>query len=157
MTVTVRPARPSDADDLGRMGAALARLHHAWDEQRFMLAESLEDGYRSWLSREAENKKAVVLVAELEARVVGYAYGRAEGRDWNMLVDPHGGFHDLWVDAEARCHGVGEKLVLETIERFKALGVPRIVLHTAAKNEAAQRFFAKQGWRPTMVEMTREL
>jgi hypothetical protein len=27
---------------------------------------------------------------------------------------------------------------------------------SATKNESAQRFFAKLGWRPTMVEMTRE-
>jgi RimJ/RimL family protein N-acetyltransferase len=43
------------------------------------------------------------------------------------------------------------------MKRLVALGAPRVVLHTAAKNEAAQRMFAKLGWRPTMVEMTREV
>ncbi len=157
MSVTIRSAKTSDGEALGRMGATLARLHHAWDEQRFMLVDDLEAGYRWWLLREAKNKKAVVIVAELDGQVVGYAYGRAEGRDWNLLIDPHGGFHDLWVDPEARCHGAGEKLVKEMIERLKALGIPRIVLSTAAKNEAAQRFFAKLGFRPTMIEMTREV
>jgi RimJ/RimL family protein N-acetyltransferase len=31
-----------------------------------------------------------------------------------------------------------------------------VVLWTAALNEAAQRFFASAGFRPTMVEMTRK-
>ena len=35
-------------------------------------------------------------------------------------------------------------------------GAPRVVLHTAALNEAAQRFFERLGFRRTMIEMTRE-
>ena len=33
----------------------------------------------------------------------------------------------------------------------------RVVLSTAAHNEAAQRLFAGEGFRRTMIEMTREL
>jgi len=35
--------------------------------------------------------------------------------------------------------------------------VPRVVLSTAAQKEAAQRHFARMGFRRTMIEMTREL
>jgi RimJ/RimL family protein N-acetyltransferase len=35
-------------------------------------------------------------------------------------------------------------------------GAPRIILSTAKRNEAAQRLFARHGFRPTMIEMTRE-
>lgn len=156
MSVTIRPAKPSDAPVLGRMGAALARLHHDYDPQRFMLPNDVESGYRWWLGKEAKNKEAVVVVAEMDGEVVGYAYGRVEGVDWNMLLDRCGGFHDIWVDEKARRAGVGVLLAEELMQRLTALGVPRVVLHTAAKNEAAQRLFAKLGWRPTMVEMTRE-
>lgn len=156
MPVTLRPAKPSDAPTLGRMGAALARLHHEFDPQRFMLPDDVESGYRWWLGREAKKQDAVVIVAELDGEVVGYAYGRVEGVDWNALLDRCGGFHDLWVDEKARRAGVGVMLAEELMRRLTALGVPRVVLHTAAKNEPAQRLFAKLGWRPTMVEMTRE-
>ncbi|MCP3144661.1 GNAT family N-acetyltransferase [Pyxidicoccus xibeiensis] len=156
MPVTLRPAKPSDAPALGRMGAALARQHHDFDPQRFMLPDDVESGYRWWLGKEAQNKKAVVIVAELDGEVVGYAYGRIEEVDWNMLLDRCGGFHDIWVDEKVRRVGVGVLLAEELMKRLTALGVPRVVLHTAARNEAAQRMFAKLGWRPTMVEMTRE-
>lgn len=156
MSVTVRPAKSSDLPALGRMGAALARLHHEFDPQRFMLPDDVEGGYRWWLGREAKKKDAVVIVAELDGEVVGYAYGRMEGVDWNALLDRSGGFHDIWVEEKARRAGVGVLLAEELMKRLTALGVPRMVLHTAAKNEAAQRMFAKLGWRPTMVEMTRE-
>ncbi|MCK8503408.1 MULTISPECIES: GNAT family N-acetyltransferase [Myxococcus] len=156
MAVTVRPAQPSDEPALGRMGAALAQLHHDFDQQRFMLPDDVESGYRWWLGREARKADAVVIVAEMDGEVVGYAYGRVEPVDWNALLDRSGGFHDLWVDAKARKAGVGAQLAEELMRRLTALGVPRVVLHTAAKNEAAQRMFARLGWRPTMVEMTRE-
>jgi ribosomal protein S18 acetylase RimI-like enzyme len=51
---------------------------------------------------------------------------------------------------------VGAKLVLETCRRLEALGAPRVLLHTAVQNEAAQALFEKLGFRSTMIEMTRE-
>jgi ribosomal protein S18 acetylase RimI-like enzyme len=41
--------------------------------------------------------------------------------------------------------------------RLGELGAPRVVLMTAAKNDAAQRFFESMGFRRTMIEMTLEL
>jgi len=138
------------------MGAALAHLHHAFDAARFMLPEDLEKGYRWWLGRELAASDAVVLVAEVKGQVAGYAYGRIEARDWNALLDACGAFHDLWVDEAARRAGAGALLAEEMLKRLQQLGAPRVVLHAAARNESAQRLFARLGWRPTMVEMTRE-
>lgn len=142
------------------MGAALARLHHQLDPQRFMLPEGggaqLESGYAGWLDKELRSATAVVLVAEHGGRRMGYAYGRKEGRDWNSLRDACGVFVDLWVDPAARGQGAGAKLAEALMARLTALGVPRVVLMTASGNQAAQRLFARLGWRPTMVEMTRE-
>lgn len=152
----IRPAIAQDADALGRMGAALAAQHHAFDAQRFMLPEGVELGYRHWLSQEAQKPEAVVCVAEHDGRVVGYAYGRLEERDWNALRDRCGVLHDIWVDAEARRLGTGRQLTEAVAGRLEALGAPRVVLSTAAKNGSAQAFFERLGWRRTMVEFTRE-
>jgi ribosomal protein S18 acetylase RimI-like enzyme len=157
MTITVRPATPADVPALGRMGAALARLHHEFDRARFMLPDDVESGYAWWLGRELQSKEAVVLVAERDGEAVGYAYGRLEGRDWNALLDACGCLHDLWVDEAARRAGAGEALAEAAARRLGELGAPRVVLSTAAKNEAAQRLFARLGFRPTMSEMTREV
>jgi ribosomal protein S18 acetylase RimI-like enzyme len=158
MSVLIRSARAEDASALGRMGGALVRLHHAYDAERFMKPEEdVESGYRWWLSRELKRRGAVVLVAEREGRVVGYAYATVEGRDWNALLDAHGELHDLWVEESERGGGVGSLLAREMIRRLRAQGVPRIILMTASRNEAARRLFERLGWRPTMVELTREV
>jgi ribosomal protein S18 acetylase RimI-like enzyme len=157
MTILVRQATSEDVPALGRMGGALARLHHDFDRERFMLPDDVEAGYAWWLGRELTSAEAVVLVAEREGEIVGYAYGRLEGRDWNALLDACGVLHDLWVDETARRSGAGARLVEAAVRQLGELGAPRVVLSAAAKNERAQRLFASLGFRPTMVEMTREL
>jgi RimJ/RimL family protein N-acetyltransferase len=42
-----------------------------------------------------------------------------------------------------------------TLAALEGLGAPRIVLSTAVRNEPAQRLFARAGFQPTMIEMTR--
>ena len=161
LDITIRRAKKSDGPALGRYGVALMRQHHDFDAERFMLptrmsSRMMEAGYRWWLLREARSKKAVVLVAERKGKPIGYAYGRLEGRDWYAYRDACGMFHDLWVDEAARSQGVGARLAEEMMQRLRELGAPRVVLSTAVKNEPAQRLFRKLGWRPTMIEMTRE-
>ncbi|HEU4405276.1 MAG TPA: GNAT family N-acetyltransferase [Polyangiaceae bacterium] len=157
MTILVRPATPADAPALGRMGGALARLHHDFDRERFMLPDDVESGYAWWLGRELTSDEAVVLVAEQGGEIVGYAYGRLEGRDWNALLDACGVLHDLWVDEGARRSGAGARLAEAMLRRLRELGAPRVVLSAAVKNEPARRLFGGLGFRPTLVEMTCEL
>ena len=159
MDFSIRPAEDDDLADLGRMGAALVKLHHSLDSQRFFMHDGpIEEGYGRWLVRTSKNvERSVVLVAESEGRVVGYAWGTLEERDWMQLRDACGALQDIWVDDVARRSGVARALIEELTAKLKDKGAPRIVLMTAAKNEDAQRFFEAMGFRRTMIEMTREL
>ncbi|MCL2448179.1 MAG: GNAT family N-acetyltransferase [Polyangiaceae bacterium] len=99
---------------------------------------------------------AVVLVAYRDELCVGYAYGTLEERDWNMLLDAHGALHDVFVTEVARRGGLGRRLVMAMVDELTRLGAPRVVLSTMVGNEAAQRLFRGCGFRPTMLEMTRD-
>jgi ribosomal protein S18 acetylase RimI-like enzyme len=154
----VRSMTRDDLPAVGKLAAALVRFHHATDPQRFLLVDHVEVGYARYFGREL-NDEAVVLLSAIDTAtdaVVGYAYGRLEARDWNMLLDAHGALHDVLVTDEARGHGVGESLVREVCRRLDAKGAPRIVLNTMESNTQAQALFAKLGFRKTMLEMTRE-
>jgi ribosomal protein S18 acetylase RimI-like enzyme len=156
----VRPAVAADAPELGRLAAALVRLHHDWDGRRFIPAPpDVEAGYAGFLAGQLREERSVVLVAELPERpgaLVGYAYGTVNGRDWNMLLGPHGVVHDVYVDPEARRRGVARALTLALCEALERKGAPRVLLHSATANAQAQALFASLGFRPTMIEMTRE-
>ena len=161
---SVRPAIRADLPAVARLAASLVRLHHGFDPDRFLCMEPLEPGYERFLGGELADDDAVILVAVARAsassedgeRVVGYAYGRLEPRDWNELLDACGKIHDVYVDEAARGQGAAKVLVEAMVARLESKGAPRVVLLSATPNVAAQRLFAKLGFRPTMVEMTRE-
>jgi len=157
--MVVRPARPADLPAVSLLAAELVRLHHRLDPQRFLLVEPVEKGYQWFFSRELKRKGAIILVAEDDAdsRLLGYAYGTLEDRNWNDLLDACGKLNDLYVDASARRHGAGRALVTAMFAALKAKGAPRVVLLTAWKNPEAHTFFEALGFRRTMLEMTAEL
>lgn len=161
-SLRVRPAVLEDLPEVARFAAQLVRLHHALDPHRFMCLEPIEPGYERWFSGELGKPGVVIVVAEQPGGdaappIVGYAYGRLEPRDWNSLLDACGALHDIFVAEGARRLGAGGLLLEAVSARLRALGAPRVVLHTAAQNTAAQRLFERFGFRRTMIEMTLEL
>ena len=154
--IAVRAAQRADLPHLAKLAAKLVRLHHAFDPERFFCPDQVEQGYEWWFGQELGREQVVLLAAERGDRLIGYVYGRLEERDWNQLLDACGALHDLWVEEEYRRSGVATRLVGAAIQALTDKGAPRVVLHTAAPNEAAQRFFERLGFRRTMVEMTRE-
>jgi GNAT superfamily N-acetyltransferase len=158
MSLTIRRATDADLPTLGRLGASLMRVHYGFDAKRFLApGDNPEDGYAWFLGTQLREEDVVVLVAEREAHVVGYAYAGLEPLSWKELRGPAGFIHDVVVEEGARHAGVASGLVEAAIAWLKERGAPRVVLWTASQNDPAQRLFAGRGFRHTMIEMTREL
>jgi ribosomal protein S18 acetylase RimI-like enzyme len=156
--ITIRPAVRADVPAIGRLGALLVRTHHEFDPERFIPATSqTARGYGSFLRSQLEDPSIIVLVAERDGEVLGYTYAGLEGFDYMSLRGPAGALHDIVVDPAERGRGVGRLLLDATLAMLATRGAPRVVLSTADRNEAAQRLFARAGFRRTMIEMTREL
>jgi ribosomal protein S18 acetylase RimI-like enzyme len=154
----VRHASSSDLPTLGRLGALLVQEHHDFDARRFLAPRSRTPAdYASFLGSQLDDPHVAVLVAESADGVIGYAYAAIEGYDYMSLRGPAGVLHDLVVDPQHRGHGVGRLLLRAALSHLASRGVPRVVLSTAERNEAAQRLFQRSGFRRTMVEMTCEL
>ena len=154
--IVVRRAVASDAPVLGRLGAALLRLHHAFDPDRFFAPGAHpEEGYARFLASQLDREDDVVFVAERAGEIVGYVFAGVEPRSWKELRDTAGFVHDVLVVEDARGAGVGERLIEAAAEWLLARGAPRVMLWTAAKNDRAQRLFERLGFRRTMIEMTR--
>jgi GNAT superfamily N-acetyltransferase len=134
------------------------RAHHAFDPQRFLAAgDRAEAGYAAFLQSQIEDDQAVVFVAEIAGRIVGYVFAGLEPMSWKELRGPAGFIHDILVEEENRGTGIGAALMDAALVWLRDRGAPRALLWTAEPNDKAQRLFARMGFRRTMVEMTKEL
>ena len=154
---TIRDAKKSDQDALGKYGAALMRQHHAADPTRFIQTEYPESGYGRFLVSQIEDAECLVRVAEESGEVVGYVFASLEGISWRDLRGPCGFIHDVYVDEKFRRQGIARQLLTAAIEWIRSHGMTQVVLWSKWKNEGAQRAFMGLGFRDTMVELTLDL
>ncbi|MEP6495010.1 MAG: GNAT family N-acetyltransferase [bacterium] len=155
---TIRFATFSDLESIGRLGALLVGAHHDFDPKRFIAASSrTEQEYASLLGKQLKEPDDAIVVAEYDGKVVGFAYAGMVGPDFMSLRGPVGALYDLVVDPVHRGRGIGRLLLDAALRELTVRKAPRVLLSTAEQNDSAQRLFARAGFRPTMIEMTREL
>jgi ribosomal protein S18 acetylase RimI-like enzyme len=156
--VIIRRADEADLPALGKLGASLLLLHHAFDPDRFMAPRGdPEAGYAWFLGTQLKETGVAVFVAERGSVVVGYVYAGLEPQSWKELRGEAGFIHDVVVAEDVQRLGIASALIEKACEWLRSIGAPRVVLWTAEKNEGAQRLFTRSGFRRTMIEMTREL
>ena len=154
----IRRARLEDLPAVGRLGALLLRAHYEFDAQRFLSpGAGAEDGYAQFLATQIDRTDSLVLVAERAGDIVGYLYAGIEPHNWKELRERAGFVHDILVTEDARGYGAGRELMDAAFAWMREQNVPRVLLWTAAANDRARRLFERLGFRPTMIEMTRDL
>ena len=154
----IRAATRADLPAIGRLGALLVRTHHDFDPLRFIpAAPQTEQRYAAFIGTQLDEPTVSVLVAVRGDELLGYTYAGLEDYDYMALRGPAGVLYDIIVDPAHRGHGIGRLLLDATLAELERRGAPRVLLSTAERNEAAQRLFARAGFRRTMIEMTREL
>ena len=156
----IRPATPADVPAVLPMVAKICALHETWDEAKYGFLPSPEQRYEGWLKRLATSDRSVFLVAsapEQPGKLVGFIVATVDKEIPIYRLKEYAFIHDLWVEEEYRRSGIARQMVMETIDRFKQMGVKQIRLDTAAVNESARRLFSGCGFRISTIEMLVEL
>ncbi|HJT18385.1 MAG TPA: GNAT family N-acetyltransferase [Thermoanaerobaculia bacterium] len=154
---TIRKAEPRDMAAVGRLGAMLIQTHYAFDTKRFLAPmPGAERGYAAYLTSLLDSKDDCIFVADREGEIVGYVWADLEPMSWKELRGPAGFVQDLLVVDAARRRGIATELLNAAMDWLREHGAPRIMLWTAAPNDAARALFRRVGFRETMIEMTRE-
>lgn len=138
--VRVRPMRPDDAAEVGRLTLA------SYDAYGF-----IGGTYREELGDPVQRLggAAAVLVAELAGRVVGTVTYVLPGDDqWEGRPIPEGdcGFRVLAVDPSAEGSGIGRHLVEHCLERARADGRHRLVITTMEWMTRAHALYDRLGF-----------
>jgi len=151
--IAIRPGRASDVPALLPMIAKTTALHQGWDSAKFGFVDDIVPKYGAWLKAQVPDPRFVFLVAAIADRPVAYLIAAVESAAPIYRPAEYGFIRDLWVDEDHRRAGIGQALLRAAIARFAALGITQVRLETAAANEAARRFFASCGFRPSATEM----
>ena len=156
-SIQIRRAEVKDLAILARFGLALARLHATFDERRFLVPAEGEGRFLRFFEAELAREDAVLLIAELGAAPVGYAFVRLEAESLEDLRGPGAFLHDIYVAPEVGERGVGRRLVEAAFEAARSLGSSSLSLGVSPRNARARALFDRMGFRATMVEMRAEL
>ena len=143
---TIRLATDLDLPALGKLGAALIAEHVGFDARRFIAPDHAEAEYATFLHGQMRHPNSVVLVAERDGAVIGYAFASIEPPSMKELRATAGFIHDVLVDASGRRGSVGTALVKAAIDQLRDRGAERVMLWTAEQNAGAQRLFTRLGF-----------
>lgn len=156
MTVVVRRAAVEDAGAVAEFALKLVIQHQNYNPKRFAHIANVER-MAAYYGNQTKAKDAAVLVAELEGKVVGFAYIQYEAKDYAALLESAAWLHDIYIDDAVRSCGAGKLLIEGAVKVAKEFGAEKLMLMAASQNELAREFFERNGFRTTMVEMMLDL
>lgn len=135
MSISTRPATQDDID-------AVAPLFDAY--RRFYDQPADLPRARAFLLERMQLKQSVVMVAERDGAVVGFA--QLYPTFSSVGTAPIWILNDLYVAESMRRRGVGRGLLLAAEAAARAAGAVRITLETMRANGPARALYGAAGW-----------
>lgn len=155
--ITIRQANIADHQGVTNYAMQLVHQHQNFNPFRFVEFENHEQQIFDFFAAQITNPKAVVLVVEVENKIVGYSFLCLEE---SSLVDIAGEavwLHDIYIDESVRGMGAGKLLLDASIDAAKNLGSQVLMLQVAAQNEFAKKLFEANGFKVATYEMMMNL
>lgn len=135
MEIRIRQAEPDDLHELARLFDAYRQFYDQPSDVR---------GAREFLHERMQQRQSLVIVAEGEESLVGFA--QLYPMFSSVRMAPIWILNDLYVDADMRRFGIGRLLLEASATAARAAGASRIVLETAEENLVARALYESAGW-----------
>ncbi len=97
------------------------------------------------LKHHSESKTSKVIIAVEEENVLGVV--TLYWQEWNKI----GRIGIIGVSKDAQGKGIGKKLISESFDSAKKIGLRKIYVDTSVENKAAQIFYIKTGFYPEHI------
>jgi GNAT superfamily N-acetyltransferase len=152
MPILLRPAREGDKNDFVELSVKLIqfnREHHSGecksDDFQKVLRALRVKAEQTFLHR---NDDILILMAEVEEKVCGYALGRIIREEpWvDNGTGSMGLFDELFLDESTRGLGLGQKMIDEVMSWFRQKGITRVKLHAYSWNSHAKKIYEQNGF-----------
>jgi ribosomal protein S18 acetylase RimI-like enzyme len=140
--------RRAKKDDLGAVSDLLVRIKRLNNEfdPLFAVVADAKTRAEKYLASSIGDSDKLVLVATDGEKIVGML--RAEMRE-RIFYEPHeeGFITDFYVLPEYRRQALGHDIILKASLELKKMGAQLIVADVPTRNEIANKFYTKRGFR----------
>ena len=141
----IRKAKKEDLADLTDLIVRTKRLNNEFDPLFAVVADAKARAEK-YIGSTIDVPDKLLLVAAEGSRVVGVL--RAEMRE-RLFYEPHreGFITDFYILPEYRRKALGNDVILQASAELKKMGAQIIVADVPARNEIANKFYIKRGFR----------
>lgn len=149
MTILVRNAEPWDRERLVQFTHALNLHEFQVRQDRDTSLEGAEE-HLAAMEKQTETQGGFILVAEDGDALAGFLIGIKEAEQGHFVVPAERSFGhiaDIYVAEAARGKGVSRALVDAAIDRFRAMGLNRVLVTGLADNPLAAAAYPALGFK----------
>lgn len=142
---TIRAANHDDLESLNQLMFQLHDEHHQRCPEYFKSAQEIEQ--EKSIARYLDDPECLVLVATLDAHIVGFVSGHfCELISSVSKPVPMGSIDELYVITAQRKSGIASQLCLEIEQRFDDYGVQQVFVEVWHFNQQAVEFYQRLGF-----------
>lgn len=141
----IRKCTPEDIPAL----RAIARTSHR--DTRFYYDKNFPESlcnslYETWIDKSCQGYADIVLVGEIESKVVGYI-------SCHIFKQKKGQIGLVGISPDWQNQGLGQRLIHESLNWFGNLGVSKVQIVTQGRNCQAQRLYQRCGFLTHAVQL----
>jgi len=145
MHITIRRAKLSDLDAICTLSQSLFEHERQFTDE-YDMGWSHGVAGRKFFTKMLRSRKAFVLLATAEEKVVGYILVKFLTFSWRAY-NPIAELTNLSVDPMFRGQGIGTKLVEKAVAIARKRGAKRMSVEGLHDNVRALKFYKTQGFR----------
>lgn len=153
--MVIRQAMEGDVDALADLVARLKRLNGEFDPL-LKPVDNILSVAKDYIKSKIASKDSVVLVAEIDGRIVGLILGDVEDR---VFYEPKiaGVIREFYIMPEYRRKGLGKRMMSEMADALRRRGAQIIMADFPSLNEIAVEFYKKMNFRPIESMYAKEI
>lgn len=152
----IRLATRRDIPAIVALWEELMDFHQARDPF-FTRSDSGSKIFAQFVAENIRNDAACVLVATVDATIVGYCQGILDRHPPALAASDFGQVLDFGVTAEHRRAGIGERMFAALCEWFRREEIRRVEVRHSTHNEIGASFWPKMGFAPYLQTLFLEL
>jgi ribosomal protein S18 acetylase RimI-like enzyme len=162
--VTIRKARLADVEEIVQLWK---EFFDKLDDKvvsgnpllRYYVAKKVnaDQIFKDFAKKTIRSKNGIVLVAEVDSKLAGYALSYIKKNISVFRVERYGYISDLYVKKEYRKKGISTLLKKETIKWFRQKGLKHASLMVHSGNNRAHGIYKKWGFQKLHIEMRRKI